>query len=239
MKNKAIEKKPVVKKPVVKKPVVKKVETPKAKSITEALFNFQSENINIPRNGTGRINGKAYKYAVLDDIMEIIKPFLQKNRIMITQLVEGTQLLTKIVHVDSGTEIIAPLPFMAPSSAQDLGSQITYLRRYAIVAALGLIVDQDVDGVKVESYTPTQAENSKLSAPDEEIVVPTTVEKHNQEPSESFTKAKSAILSASSEDAIEMIYGQVERSSRLTDEEKKDLRVILTTHSDEINGTVR
>lgn len=225
-----------------KAPAKKKVTTkkaPKAKDINEALFNFQAEEIVIPRNGTGNINGRAYKYALLDDIMEIIKPLLQKHRILVTQLVGDENLLTKLIHVDTGSELVAPLPLGKPSSAQDLGSRITYLRRYALVAALGLVVDQDVDGQVPTVDTPKEgvAKSQKVSASQVKKVDPTTVSNDSESRSEAYVKALSAVESASSPEAMEMIGEQLDRSSRLTDAEKKELKDVLKKRDEELNGT--
>jgi len=149
------------KKVTKKKSVAKKVE-PAVKNITEAFFNFQSEDISIQRNGVGTSNGQEYRYAELEDIMKAIRPVLQKYRIALTQIVEENNLLTKLIHVDSLTEMTSPLPLGTPQSSQDLGARITYMRRYALVAMLGLVTEDDVDGTN-KSFKTQSTEKRELN----------------------------------------------------------------------------
>lgn len=94
------------------------------------------------------------KYISLDSLMPQILPLLNENGLILTQLptnlgpVEPVPALrTRITHVESGEYIedIVPL-LLDKQNSQGVGSAITYMRRYAVLAILGLVADVDDDG---------------------------------------------------------------------------------------------
>jgi len=91
------------------------------------------------------------KYVTLDNILHTIRPLLSSNGLVLVQALAGDYLVTNIYHV-SGQYIASDMPFSPMSgnrgtnSLQELGGGITYARRYAISALLGLSVDADTDG---------------------------------------------------------------------------------------------
>jgi len=88
------------------------------------------------------------KYAALPDILEAIKEPLQKAGLTIKQFPEGEGLLTTLlIHAESGEFISSTYQMKAvKDDPQQQGSRITYQRRYAIGAVLGLNIDIDDDG---------------------------------------------------------------------------------------------
>ena len=92
------------------------------------------------------------RYAPLDSIIEMIRPILAKNGLSVMQFTDlpetgqGVIIETIITH-ESGEHISGKL-FMpsAKSDPQGYGSCITYGRRYALAAALGIVSDEDTDG---------------------------------------------------------------------------------------------
>ena len=74
-----------------------------------------------------------------------------KNGLGFTQLVGENNIKTVIFHVTSGESIetITNIPqdvvLKGMNDFQVLGSAITYIRRYALSSALGLITDKDTD----------------------------------------------------------------------------------------------
>ena len=94
----------------------------------------------------------SYKYASLPSILEAVKPVLAKHGWCVTQNVTTSdsghpQVSTLFTHVEAEARGYGPLSVPASGSgAQAVGSAITYARRYALVAALGLAPDTDDDG---------------------------------------------------------------------------------------------
>lgn len=88
------------------------------------------------------------KYASLDSIVETIKAPLEESGLTYAQFPSGTNgLSTILMHPESGEwiEDTFTVP-LAKSDPQGAGSAITYMRRYALGAILGLATETDDDG---------------------------------------------------------------------------------------------
>lgn len=128
------------------------------KELAAALSAFQAEVGNVKKDATNPFFKS--KYATLENIISTIKPHLRKHGLSYAQFPDGESGLTTIVMHSSGEWIAAsvdirPIPEYAKSdekherpyiSPQGQGSAITYARRYALGAALGIATDDDDDG---------------------------------------------------------------------------------------------
>ena len=89
-------------------------------------------------------------YATLSTILEHIQLPLIECNLAITQFpTENNTLTTILIHSESG-EYIQGSYSLSPikNDPQSIGSAITYARRYALGAVLGLNIDDDDDGNK-------------------------------------------------------------------------------------------
>ena len=96
------------------------------------------------------------KYADLESVWDAIRKPLTDNELTVAQTTEydneaGISIVTTLMH-SSGQWIQGSLPIMAvKKDPQGVGSAITYSRRYALAAMVGLVqVDDDAESV---SYT--------------------------------------------------------------------------------------
>lgn len=99
-------------------------------------------------------SGYGYKYASLPKILEQVKPVLQKHGLGIIQVSEPTDgtvisIKTILVH-ESGESIESimtmPIPDIKGANVtQKSGGAVTYIRRYALTAILGISGDEDTD----------------------------------------------------------------------------------------------
>lgn len=118
------------------------------KKLFKALADFQQE-VPIIHKGA---EGYGYSYAPLPEIMPVINPLLKKNGLGFTQLAEGQTIKTILFHCESGetlqsiTDIPQGVQLAKMNDFQVLGSAITYIRRYALSAMLGLVTDKDTNG---------------------------------------------------------------------------------------------
>lgn len=116
--------------------------------IAKALAAAQAEITGAKKSGTNP--HLKSKYADLEDSWEAIREPLSKNGLSIWQGVvpqdEGPALRTLLMH-ESGQwlESIMPMVFKDASNPQVVGTVISYYRRYALKAAVGLY-DTDDDG---------------------------------------------------------------------------------------------
>ena len=114
----------------------------------QALVAAMGELSNVPKTASNPYFKS--KYAPLDAIVEATRPVLAKHGLAIQQqplFMEGTAgVETTILHKSghsTTTTLLLPLKDQSP---QGVGSAITYARRYALAAVLGLATEDDDDG---------------------------------------------------------------------------------------------
>ncbi len=132
------------------------------KNLFKSLAAFQQE-VPVIHKAT---QGYGYSYADLPKIFEVINPILKKHGLGFTQQLtnqEGQNCLKTVIFHESGEfmESVCMIPYVQLKGMNDyqgFGSGVTYYRRYALSAALGLVTDKDTDGsgeqVKSEKKLP-------------------------------------------------------------------------------------
>jgi hypothetical protein len=116
------------------------------KNVGQALLDFHKEMGVVYKSETNPFFKSSY--ASLATILSAIKEPLQKSGLTFTQFPVGeNELSTLVIHPESG-EWIEGTYKMTPSKndPQGQGSVITYQKRYALGAVLGLNIDEDDDG---------------------------------------------------------------------------------------------
>lgn len=108
------------------------------------------------------------RYATLDSILDEIKEPLKKANLTFAQLpLESGKLRTVLMECESGETIESTMDIMlTKSDPQAQGSALTYARRYALCAILGIATDEDDDGnaasaVKASAQPVTQQQATK------------------------------------------------------------------------------
>lgn len=132
------------------------------KNLYKALANFQQE-VPIIHQATKGFN---YTYSDLKTILKVINPYMKKHGLGFTQLLEGSDLLTIIFHIESAESISSKVnipqgvELKQQNTFQVAGSSISYFRRYALSSALGLVSDKDngASGDEKEIATAHQEE---------------------------------------------------------------------------------
>jgi hypothetical protein len=119
--------------------------SPEIKQLAGALSAFQSEVGNVGKDGLNPYFKS--KYATLENVVNTVREPLHKNGLSFSQFPTGENELATILMHNSG-EWIKATAKMTPKDAspQGQGSAITYLRRYALSAILGLATEEDDDG---------------------------------------------------------------------------------------------
>lgn len=132
-----------------------KKETKATSTIYSKLLEFQKLNISVVK---GKENPHfRSKFADINEILEKIKEPLSNLGVVIIQIPTQDGLKTILHDTDSGTEVEGYLEFCQRNDAQKLGSNITYYRRYSLLAMLGL-EDEDDDGNKAVAKAKASAE---------------------------------------------------------------------------------
>ena len=131
------------------------------KDWTEAFTKAQAELPSIAKQHEATIGTSySYKYADLNDVLEAVRPVLNKHGLSIAQSTVSEEgqigVVTRIYHTSGHVETFGPLLLPAGGDARSAGSAITYARRYGLCAALGISPDDDDDGEAAQVPEPKE-----------------------------------------------------------------------------------
>ena len=119
-------------------------------------------------NAAFKNGGKVSKYADINSVIDAIKPALIAHGLFFTQQPfphdRGIQIET-ILHHASGESMSLGTLFVpaGKQDAQGFGSAITYARRYALVTAFGVPVDDDDGNAAVKASQRVHSAPEKVS----------------------------------------------------------------------------
>ena len=121
--------------------------------LATALAKAQGEFPDIPKDKTAKVKGESksgkayeysYKYTDLATIIKCTRPALTKHGLSLIQVLTTDSLFTRLVH-SSGQFIEGVVPIRMNQKMQDVGSDITYLKRYSLSAMIGVSSEDDDD----------------------------------------------------------------------------------------------
>lgn len=151
---------------------------PEQTNLAAALVAFQADLPKVAKNKTANVPMKGggsyrYTYADLPDVSDATIPLLTKNGLSFhcapARCDDGSYELRGILRHTSGESDTGALPLMG-RSMQELGSGITYGRRYLLGCMTGVITDDDDDGSiaqaakeRTQSYRPPTPGETLLS----------------------------------------------------------------------------
>ncbi len=135
--------------------------------LAEALAAFQAEMPKIDLDKRVKVKMKTggsyfFDYATLQNILKKTLPILTKNGLSISQTFSGPNLVTLLLH-KSGQALKSTVPVdVSSGSMQEIGSRISYMRRYQISPILGIVAEADDDANIADgnSYQETPKEES-------------------------------------------------------------------------------
>lgn len=119
------------------------------RELSRLLAEAQSEMENPKKTKKGRTGNQEYMYAPLDQLLEIVKPPLNRRGIFLFQQCGqcGERMQIKTVVFYSGIEkVLDTKLYEIESDPKDQGQRETYARRYSIQCAFGLAGETDTDG---------------------------------------------------------------------------------------------
>lgn len=111
--------------------------------IAAALSKFQGE-VKQPELNKANPFFKS-RYVDLSGVLATVQTTLSQNGLAVAQILNGDNLITLLTH-SSGQWLRSICPIGTYKTQQDRGSAITYTKRYAICAMLGIASDIDDDG---------------------------------------------------------------------------------------------
>jgi hypothetical protein len=128
---------------------------PRTTTVSEihaALVAALNELPRIAKGNTAKVPMKSggtysYTYADLGDVIDSVRPVLYKNGLAVMQDVTGEGrsvfVQTLILHTSGDVLRFGPISLPAGDTPQTMGSAVTYCRRYALLAALGIATEDD------------------------------------------------------------------------------------------------
>jgi hypothetical protein len=143
-------------------------------NLTSALASVQKALPHINKGKTATVRSDkgsySYSYADLGDIAPAIHPLLGAVGLAFvacpTTTEDGRFVLAYSLRHTCGESIDGqyPLPDPAKTTPQQIGSAITYARRYTLCSVTGVVPDEDDDGAAANNTTAKKAERIKRPA---------------------------------------------------------------------------
>lgn len=124
-------------------------------NLSNKFMQVLNEVPNFVTDETAQAGSRTYKYLNLATILKTIKPVFEKHGLAFSQRVtfsnegEARQVIGTVETIifDSEEQMVAcSYPFFVTGDPQQVGSAITYARRYSLYAVLGIFPDKDDDG---------------------------------------------------------------------------------------------
>lgn len=116
----------------------------------------------------------SYRYATLGQVMKAVRPVLAAHHLAISQEVstvdDTVQVVTRLLHASGEAYATPPATMHFKPDPQHLGSIVTYLRRYQLVALLGLAIEDDdgnlaAQAARQQTRAPARRRSSTSPAP--------------------------------------------------------------------------
>lgn len=137
------------------------------KNLAEALAAFQAEVPTVAKTKRANVGQYAYTYADLADVVEAATPYLTKHGLAFAgsaRHVEGGRYeVVGILSHASGESREGALP-IPNGNPQQMGSAITYMRRYLFGIMTGIVTDNDDDGALASAQQAQKRERRKAAA---------------------------------------------------------------------------
>lgn len=124
-------------------------------SLNKKFMQVLNEVPNFATDETANAGSRTYKYLNLATLLKNIKPIFEKHDIAFSQKVtfdgtgDGRQILGTVETVifdENEQQTVCSYPFFVTGDPQQVGSAITYARRYSLTTVLGIFPDKDDDG---------------------------------------------------------------------------------------------
>lgn len=193
------------------------------KELATALAKFQGE-IKNPSNTAINPFFKS-KYSPLDTVLNTVRPILSKHGLSIIQAPSGDGesiiVATTLLHSSGEWMEFPNLVLKADkATAQGAGSAITYARRYALSAILGISSEDDDDGNVAEKQVKTKKTIKITTLKDTKDIT------HNELLTELYALVKEKNYQEGVKSYIKKTYNK-NSSTELTDIEIKELIELL------------
>ena len=136
-------------------------------SLAAALIQLQAQLPRITKADRAQAGNRVTSYANLNTITEAVFPLLLALGLCWTcqpTMSEGQfVLLYELIHEGSGERIRGYYPLPQNANSQSIGGAITYARRYALCAVLGIAPAEDDDDAAGQAKEAADRQNMRTS----------------------------------------------------------------------------
>ncbi len=127
-------------------------------NVWSKVFKVQEKNLSVVKstpNAAFKQNGKVSKYADINSILEALIPELNEVKLVVACMPTTEGMVMQVTDVESGEWIrFKSWLNLTGQTAQQIGSQITYMRRYMYNSMFNLQAEDD-DGNLTSGVTTT------------------------------------------------------------------------------------
>ena len=119
-------------------------------ALTKALVTFNLDFNEKSLKADAKNTFLKNEYLTLDHILNTVRPLLAKNKLVVSQLLSGGDIVTSLYH-ESGQFIGSSVPntpmdaSKGTNKLQQIGGGLTYMRRYALCGLLNISIATDDD----------------------------------------------------------------------------------------------
>lgn len=143
--------------------------SPQIEELAAALAKAQGAVAGVIKAHTARVVSKrtqaryTYTYADLASVLDACRRPLADNGLALIHRPQGRQIETLLLH-SSGQWLLSTMPLLVGErpGPQDFGSALTYARRYATMALLGIAAEDD-DGEAAQRSTGSERKSERKS----------------------------------------------------------------------------
>ena len=141
--------------------------------LAAALAKFQGEMTSVPKTKTANAGSYSYKYADLGDVVAKAYPIMSRHGLSFsarpTLNGDGHLVLAyKLMHA-SGEFEEGEYPLPSNGNPQQMGSAITYARRYTFCAITGAVAEEDDDGKAAPAEAQPTSRARKQAQPRKQV----------------------------------------------------------------------
>ena len=129
--------------------------------IAKALSEFQSNLPKIEKDANVNLGSYSFSYAPLETIIQAIKPLLKQTGLSFLHIMNDSILECIILHSSGQCINTGGIAIKMSNKMQDMGSSMTYARRYTLCAALGIVAEDDDDGNSSDGNKIESLDNRK------------------------------------------------------------------------------
>lgn len=194
------------------------------KSLDEALLALQADPPVLTKNKDGQAGNQKTRYADLVQVNLIVLNRLNGYGVMYvcqpTLLDDGKFVLTyELKHVASGTTRNGNYPLKLSENPQQMGSAISYARRYALLAVTGIAAeDEDDDGRGAGGQQTAQRANRQQQRAAQPAAAANTARRASNTPPPLPGEDNNGLITKPQQGKMQALFaeqGYVERADKL------------------------